>query len=308
MDRCNEIGSEFWEVPTCEKENKIFPRYTKWFLAGRTALKYIIEDADIQEISMPRWCCDSMISPFIEAGAKVLFYDDKPSNASPCIFVMDYFGYQGSTVIPKDYQGIIIRDLTHSIFSRTYDDADYYFGSLRKWAGFCTGGFAWGKWKKNSTIPKSDERYVSLRMQAMDEKKEYIDGKTNQKSFLGIFKEADDYLETLGISSATEEDIVAARHFDIEFVKTKRRENAKILIEHVSPIYQLKENDCPLFVPISTDNRDALHRYLVENEIYCPIHWPENDLDGTELSIVCDQRYDVKDMQRICEVIDAFNI
>lgn len=66
---------------------------------------------------------------------------------------------------------MVIRDITHSIFSKEYHDADYYFGSLRKWAGFKTGGFAYGEWKKSLDIASYDKQYVSLRTEAMKKKK-----------------------------------------------------------------------------------------------------------------------------------------
>ena len=30
----NEIGSEFWEVPTCQTENLIFPDNTVWYISA----------------------------------------------------------------------------------------------------------------------------------------------------------------------------------------------------------------------------------------------------------------------------------
>ena len=77
-------------------------------------------------------------------------------------------------------------------------------------------------------------------------------------------------------------------------------------------------NDCPLFVPVIIKNgkRDALKNYLLENQIYSPVHWPvskfhklkkeEKNIYDNELSIVCDQRYDKDDMQRILNVITNF--
>ena len=68
--------------------------------------------------------------------------------------------------------------------------------------------------------------------------------------------------------------------------------------------------DCPIFVPILTTNREAIRKKLIENEIYCPIHWPkpndkcESNLYELELSLICDQRYNEADMQRIVDVIN----
>ena len=81
---------------------------------------------------------------------------------------------------------------------------------------------------------------------------------------------------------------------------------------------ELKENDCPLFVPllIDEDKRDALKNHLIKKQIYCPVHWPVTEFhklnDKTEeiykkeISIVCDQRYTVNDMKRIASEIKYF--
>ena len=65
-----------------------------------------------------------------------------------------------------------------------------------------------------------------------------------------------------------------------------------------------------MFVPIIVPNgkRDALRRHLIRNEIYCPVHWPRpegcvsNLYDG-ELSLICDQRYGIEDMDRLISTL-----
>ena len=56
-------------------------------------------------------------------------------------------------------------------------------------------------------------------------------------------------------------------------------------------------------------------KYLISKEIYCPVHWPKpkqipiglsNVLYEQELSLVCDQRYDKKDMMRIAVEVLSF--
>lgn len=301
-----EIGSDFWEIPVSKDENDCFPNETKWFLSGRHALEYIVIDSEIKSVSMPKWCCSSMIEPFIKNNVSVVFYDDAPNEQCDAVFLMDYFGFSSRASVSKGYKGTVIRDLTHSIFSKTYSDADYYFGSLRKWAGFITGGFAWGKWKKSIVLLPCDNEYVSLRKKAMELKKAYLEGDISEKSYLGLFKKASERLNFCGLCSAYDADVFAARHFDVDGMKRARRKNAKVLIERIGCIYPLGDNDCPLFVPIKAPKRDALRKYLIDHDVYLPVHWPNSDLDGLELSLVCDQRYNENDMNHICDLIQRF--
>ena len=322
-----EIGSEFWDVPITENENGIFPESTQWFLSGRIALQAIIAELKgCRTVAMPSWCCDSMVKPFVDAGIEVRFYpvsiDDglKQDVRFDCdvLFLMDYFGYTGKQPDLSGYNGVVIRDVTHSIFSTTYSDADYYFGSLRKWCGVWTGGYAWTKDGQRFRVEMNtdDCEYTELRMKAMKLKCEYINGQGKDKSYLGVFNEAEEVLESIDIVPASERDVKVAMNMDIEFIKTQRRRNSEILCRAFSDwlvFREMKEEDCPMFVPVLVPDgkRNELRRHLINNEIYCPVHWPVSEYhksadymdvnhklsDKTEtiyeneLSFVCDHRY-----------------
>ena len=332
MTMRREIGSEFWDVPTIDQKNSLFPESVQWFLSGRSALHAIIKElGEARSVSLPSWCCDSMIKPFIDAGLEVNFYPvywsegrfiQEWSFNCDVLFLIDYFGYSGNAPDLSGFKGTIIRDVTHSVFSMTYSDADYYFGSLRKWCGVWTGGYAWAK-DGHRLHPEvaNDNKYVSLREKAMQQKAEYQSGQREDKGYLQIFDEAEELLENIGSLPAADRDIQIAKKIDIETVKSRRRTNAEVL-RSAFPDWlifsKMSSNDVPMFVPVlvSDGKRNELRRYLIKNEFYCPIHWPVSDyhrLDGkerfiydNELSLVCDQRYTEEDMHRMVETIKAF--
>lgn len=316
-----EIGSEFWDVPVKEQNSKLFNEDTAWFLSGRSALRAIIQDLkkkrEVSTVAMPSWCCDSMILPFLLENLKVAFYpafapnDVKQEITSKCdvTLAMDYFGYQSNTEFSA---GTVIRDLTHSVFNNNHQDALYYFGSLRKWCGLYTGGFAVGI----DGVDGTSDEYVALRKEAMQKKNDYINEKNSSKEYLNIFNTAEELLDSCLIAGAADRDIKIANRLDVEFIVNRRRSNAAILLEAFSDIAifkEMKHSDCPLFVPIRVDNRDKLRRYLTEHEIYCPVHWPLTDLHAIneidkkiyqeELSLVCDQRYSEENMYREVEEV-----
>ena len=327
-----EIGSEFWYIPICEDNNFLFPPDTVWYLSGRSAQEQIIADIkakhNVKRAWLPSWCCESMIIPFISSGIEVEFYPVYIQNgqlmrdlscAADCdiLFLMDYFGYTfGDSYC--DYPGIVIRDVTHSIFSKSYTDADYYFGSLRKWAGFWTGGYAWGF---NGTSLQADHKYVSLRRTAMENKSQYIKGITSSKEYLLEFSKAEEHLEHCAPAGADARDIQMAGKIDIDFLVEQRRKNAFKLLSELSDIAifpEINDFECPMFVPVIVPNgkRDQLRQHLIKQEIYCPVHWmltqyhkPDKkmmDIYNNELSIVCDQRYDESHMERIIKAIHQF--
>ena len=174
---------------------------------------------------------------------------------------------------------------------------------------------------KLHTEVAKDSKYISLREKAMHQKAEYISGQREDKSYLQIFEEAEGLLESVDSSAAADRDIQIAKKLDIKIIKNRRRANAEILRSAFPDWLIFSEqspNDVPMFVPvlIPGGKRNELRRYLINNEIYCPIHWPVSDfhrLDGkeqfiydNELSLVCDQRYIEDDMNRMVETIKLF--
>ena len=105
---------------------------------------------------------------------------------------------------------------------------------------------------------------------------------------------------------------------DYQKQRNIRINNARILYEglesnqDISFLFPIHRMDCPLFVPVIIANgkRDVIRKKLIDNRIYCPVHWPhpnaecQSNLYEVELSLICDQRYNEDDMQRIVEVLN----
>ncbi len=332
-----EIGSEFWNIPISNKAKTfILPNSMRWFLSGRGALEHIIADIKAvfgaTSVAMPSWCCDSMIVPFLKNGITVRFYTfNNAENIPECdiLFSMEHFGYmrQQRTI---DFQGIVIHDITHSMFSGNTGmkkiknaKTEYLFGSLRKWAGFKTGGFV-VKLNDNFVLDVptlANDAYVTLRTQAMLEKEKYILGKTDSKNYMKLFSKAEEMLDFDASGVAAEEDVFKAITLDVELIRKRRKENAEQLLTVVSDIAiypEIRENDCPFFVPIrlKKEMRNELRKHLIEHNVFCPVHWPltkyhaitdkQRQIYDEELSLVCDQRYTTDDMDYICELISDF--
>lgn len=321
-----EIGSEYWDIPVTDKKNNLFDDVS-WFISGRAALDFILKDIlsryeNIENVALPSWCCDSMIEPIIRNNLKPVFYEVgikdkrlyKSTDIDVDVFInLDYFGFE--CVDSFDNKSIVIDDITHSIFNKDKTNADYYFGSLRKWAGFKTGGFAYCKDGFNISDPDSTNiEYVEKRKKAMNMKREYIDGLRDDKKYLEIFKDGEDMLEYLYDYKADEDDIVKAMYLDIDLIKKKRKENADIIMKHFKDYCIFDDNEgCKLFVPIIVPGnyRDELRRQLISKQIYCPVHWPLTDVHNVqddyiyqnELSLICDHRYDWQDIEYMCKMI-----
>ena len=333
-----EIGSEFW----LEREPAAVPqRDGCYVLSGRTAIDLIIQNIakrrTVRKVYMPAWGCDSMLAPFSHGDIHVDFYDVRFDGQLKChtdntdntdiFYVTNYFGYENTLPIEtiKEFKAkgaIILYDRTHSFLMENdpyLELADYSFASIRKWMGVIGGAVVNGV-KDYQLMPCS---YLDCKEKAMRMKKVYIEGDSSidKQAFLNLYGEfghhlTEDYqsyeMDDLSYALYKTEDFAAMRH--------KRRANAKYLHEHLKGVRflgELTHNAVPLFVPVFFDTieqRNAVRKKLIEAQIYCPIHWPKpamipadfevNKIYDTELSLICDQRYNLDDMDRLVTLIN----
>lgn len=336
-----EIGSEFW-IDAIIGEMHAVPKET-FVLSGRTAIDLIMQDIlksrKVRNVYLPAYCCDSMIDPFIRNGIEVVLYDmcfdgslhyqiDEDKSID-IFYVNNYFGYENtiSNDVIKRFKAkgaIIIYDKTHSLFMT--DDptdalADYTFASIRKWMGVVCGAVV-NKSCGTFDATLIEYPFLQCKIEAMQEKRRYIEGDSNidKQSFLGKYAEfghhiADDYQGY----KMDEQSVRIWQQSNMFSIREVRRENATFLHQALSLqfIGKLTAKSCPLFVPVllkNTEERNTVRKRLIEEQIYCPIHWPKNQMItqnmevnkifDTELSLICDQRYSAVDMERIVKVIN----
>ena len=344
-----EIGSEFWREE--HRGTGVRPLMSRWdsailTLCGRTALELIVEDillsAQPERVYMPSYCCHTMIEPFIRHGIAVDFYDvyatedgircDYRENSCDIVFLIDYFGFSDPRTKAFAEQERqrgkkVVYDTTHALFGTAAPyEADYVLGSFRKWFGV-NAGFA-AKTSPWTAAPCMGQftAYCELRNRAFDLKARYIDNPEPEAktAFLDLSREAGELLERDYHHFAPDpRSLEVLERVDVEEIRRKRRENAAILIEGLGsleglmlPYHAVGPNDCPLFVPVCYGDRNGLRRRLIDEQIYCPAHWPVSPLHrlndrsrqlyDTELSIVCDQRYDARNMERIVENVRKY--
>ena len=332
-NRRKEIGSEFWFG---ESPEPVPQRDGCYVLSGRTAIDLIVQDIlkcrKVRNVYMPAWCCSSMMAPFISRGIMVDLYDmcfdgrlryyvDEGKEAD-IFYVANYFGFD-NTIDPDIVRcfirkgAIVIYDRTHSLFMDEDIGSHYSFASIRKWMGVICGAVVDGV----PDVVLGQCPYLSKKERAMRLKRAFMEGDDSicKNDFLDLYGEfghhlTEDYCDyamddvSYGIYKAA----------NIRTMKGRRRENAMYLDQHLELpcLGPVGEKDVPLFFPVffeSMEKREAAREKLIANGIYCPVHWPRNPvvtpgmavntIFDTELSLVCDQRYGVAEMQRIIDIL-----
>ncbi|OUQ14430.1 hypothetical protein B5E87_02810 [Massilimicrobiota sp. An142] len=323
-----EIGSEFMSNSFKYGKNQYinlvdYPK--RYVLSGRTGLYLIAQELKIEgekSIALPAYCCSSMIFPFIESGFDIEFYSENSLPISKNVLIMDYFGFSSKDTLKfvqycKKQNKIIIIDATQTAFSKfeTYNYSDYLVVSYRKWLDcLCAAVYSKNGFKTEEYLKENIE-YISKWRVASKMKKKYIEECIGEKKdYLDAFKDANrilvsDYKEY----RASISEIQIFENLDSSDLRDCRRKNAQVLIQLLKKtgilmFKELHNEDCPLHVPIvlETEKRNVLRKNMIDSEIYCPYHWPidknfiyaETKLHYKEMSLICDQRYSVDDMNR----------
>ena len=316
---------------------------TRFLRCGRDSLGYIADDILMMRggkdksgrlrIFMPALCCDSMILPFYVRGYEVIFFrvnadltidtqhlSDLIGSASgddaPVVLVMDYYGLtpvdDAKKRIREAYpDAVIIEDVTHRVpdvrsFLKSDVNADYYIGSIRKWMGVPDGAFVMQKGAGHSIESTGETDFTTLRLQALREKKEYLDSPDRRKEvkdhFRGLLSDAEDSLddgrEPFAISRTSEgflksvdlSGMSAARHENFIALKAALSENefSGDLFDILNPDATVPETPFMLPVIMHIDRirertsgaagrsitRDRFESKLAARGVYAPVLWP----------------------------------
>lgn len=249
---------------------------------------------------------------------------------------MGYFGFHTNSNLErvincfKEKSTVIVEDVTHTMFSNyeRFSENDFYVGSIRKWFGIPSGGFLASKLGMDNKPLHKHERFNQIRKEALLLKHKYI--KTSElklkKKFLKRFSEAEEILDKdLASYSIDNLSTQLLNKLNTRELIKKRRQNYTYLKDNLEDVNSIKilfkvldENICPLFFPILIkEKRDQVKKSLIDAGIYCPVHWsiPKQikvdkyknsyEIYNSELSIPCDQRYGVEDMERIISAIKS---
>lgn len=295
---------------------------------------------NVESVYMPAYGCESMVEPFVRNGIKVelydmyltdegLQYDIDCNKQNDILYVSNYFGYGDTLSLDivrcfKQKGAFVIYDRTHSMLMADKEMqvlADYSFCSIRKWMGVVTGAIISSPEGCFHSILQ-DVDYWQDKAMAMMLKAKYLDGsmEVDKKIFLDAFGRFGHHLVENYVSKRMDDLSYSIwNDTDLNAMRMQRRKNAFVLHEGVKGlrfIADFDDSSFPLFVPVffeSKEVRDRVRKALIEANIYCPVHWPKNtfvkdgmkvnELFDTELSLICDQRYDESDMQRIIEII-----
>ena len=226
----------------------------------------------------------------------------------------------------------IIEDITQSCLSDhglTIAYGDYIIASLRKWFPIPDGAILisrQGTALVDLELESGVNDYSFYYFIAQIMKQHYLYGqKFNKNVFLQFTRKATDALfSDYTIRDMTDLSKGLLNSQNIKEIIVSRRRNynrlyQKINNPNIEKLFYLQSNDVPIGFPVICKNRDLLKQYLINNDIYCNVHWEIKnqiqlkDLQCAKLSkniltIPCDQRYSVNEMDYMIDKINKFHI
>lgn len=291
--------------------------------SARNALVYLIKAKKIIAINLPylnctvvadavkRYCQDTAIHYYHVDEKFFPILDNAPLGAP--LYYVNYYGLQ-EHVLRKLSQVPLIVDNAQAFYSPPIPAGDTIY-CPRKFFGVCDGGYLQTNAKLGESLDhdSSWERAAYL-LRRID---------VGAAAAYGDFLAADAALadKPLMRMSHLTQSILASINY--ESVKKKRISNFMHLhksLGHKNGLLSLIESAfetrsfVPFCYPYMTDNTAFLRKWLIENNIYVPIYWPELQesayLNEFEKRIICnivclpiDQRYDEKEMIRIVNMV-----
>ena len=305
---------------------------------GRQCIVALIRQEGWRRLWMPEYFCYEVIETIKEqTGIEVVFYPDHPlqDNKSTMgdlaykdgdvLLRMNYFGMRESrstNAIPVP----VIEDHTHDLLGHwaLYSDADWCFASLRKTLPLPEGGMLWSP--KGNRFPcglistDDNEQATEKRWQAMQMKKDYLDGALSDKeAFRKLYVQTEGWFDVAELSLIDKQSREYIEHFDINAWQGAKRRNWQLLYSLLSDkiqVLQPEDDSCTMFSLVvlteSKKQRDALRQRLINSDVYPAILWqvPESsskeiqDFSHRMLSIHCDGRYTEADIRQLANIVN----
>lgn len=308
----------------------------QFYSSGRAALYHILDfskQLGKNKILLPDFVCESIVEivNFIEIPFE--FYSvntDLSVNAASVkknykpgcqVLIINYFGgVDIQSEINKikyiDSRASIIIDNAQALFSM-FDsyDVDFMFTSFRKQLPVPDGALVISKYDGlNECNTENSFAQFKLAGGLLKNFRKY--NSVTDFLYLDLFNKGENLITENINANITDITIHILSKLDFSSIRNKRIENATFLMEGllelgVNSILNFKKGQVPLFVPVILKNRDIILNELMDNKIYCPVHWPRcketasinQKLYDEELSLVIDQRYNKNDVSKILIVL-----
>ena len=337
-----EFGSDFHTVEYPQGGESIlnfFPD-SNLYVSGRQALLDLAMARGWKRLWVPSYFCGETLKCISRAGIELSRYainpsldpivviGDIPVNKDDGLLVVNYFGlFDKRTFVDVGCE--VVEDHTHNLIGNwaIESNADWCIASLRKTLPVADGGILWSPRKHTLPVkPLSNHLTTSVierRSKAMYLKYRYLRGEEVRKEkYLNLFRETEEELDGLPVSAISDFSLSIIRGLDIRKWYDEKHKNWSLLHDKLYDCKSINilspENgkDCPFSLTlqfVDNETRNKIRKSLIEKSVYPAILWTIQNREDKNaqsfgdkmLSIHCDGRYSIKDMETLSLLIKA---
>ena len=262
-------------------------------------------------VLIPAYTCQTVITPFEEAGWKCKYYSIRKSLRIDIPNLFEAFSeHSPSLVVVHPYYGMelndeevaalkeintkgarIILDLTQCLFSaKRYSFVDFTVASYRKWFPIPDGSFL-EIHKKSITISQPEVEYTEFtekEIAAMYLRGQYFSNEEQRTKQISIrLSKSADHIAESNIAphriSSVAYNLLQKENADIN--QFRRFHNFAFLHQYIQESDKITKvcknladvTTAPLYFTIYVKDRSCLQRLLAQDAIYAPVIWPVED-------------------------------
>lgn len=300
---------------------------------GRCAFFAVAKLLELKRIWLPSFLCHTMLIPFELLGIDCEFYavdtglqpdlENCALNEGDAICLISYFGFAHKDEVYQRLSScgvIIIEDLCQAFYQQPHPLADFSLKSLRKFFAVPDGAVVTAKGDHHVEWIYQDGHRPDLAwgIEAIYGRTLFDQGLSYSNSWYECFQKSEAAMPVGCIPMSAYTKIRMTYFIDYDFEARRRCENFDYLLSRIrnAGIFKDMGTAVPLGFPVWIKNRDQLRNRLFEHKIYPPVHWqmkatvPQRFEESYELAshimtLPCDGRYDLGDMQRIVDVLNC---
>ena len=308
-------------------------------ISARAAFALLAKTLQPRTVWLPSYLCSAIVDAFAYAGTRIDFFpigqDLQISsdawiagvqNTDIVVFI-DYFGFnawQRFGTLARERGAVVVEDACQAVLNSHFcKQAQYVVGSPRKFLGVPDGGVLLAQ--DGANLPASP--LLPLRLQwwlyalRASQLRAEFDRYGGYREWFALFRKTEPQcpIEPMGMSELSS--LLMDQAFDYEEIVSKRRCNFKRLataLPEFAIFSEVPDEVVPLGFPVRVHERDRIVQGLYAHEIYSPIHWqirnivPEkynasHHLAGEIMTLPCDQRYSLEDMERLIRAFKSLD-
>ncbi len=303
---------------------------------ARSGVALLVKALDPPQFWMPSYTCQALMDSVAEVECAVRFFpvDDHLGISSTgwltdvgrgdLVLLIDYFGFEHDRAVAeavRDRGAHVLEDASQALLSEFVERAGHFvLLSPIKFVGVPDGGLL--------RYPASFATLTDIHLRESPRDwwaksffscllRGEFDRHGGSRRWFDLFLEADAEGPVGPYRMSELSQFLLGKCFDYSAIARTRIENYLRLLSRLTDVAifkELPEGVVPLGFPIRLRHRDAVREVLYRHEIYPPVHWPLQDivpeefgdshrLSGEIMTLPCDQRYDVHDMEWMAEIV-----